>query len=48
MCVIIEFSDNKPEEITKELLSKAEDHNKHGGGIAWIEGDRYYGKKECT
>ena len=39
MCVIIEFSDNKPEEITKELLSNAESHNKHGGGIAWIEGD---------
>ena len=45
MCVIIEFSDNKPEEITKELLSKAEDHNKHGGGIAWIEGDKVLWEK---
>ena len=37
MCVIIEFQDNKPEEISKELLQSAEDHNRHGGGIAWID-----------
>ena len=37
MCVILEFQDNKPEEISKELLKSAEAHNKHGGGIAWID-----------
>tara|TARA_R110000824_G_scaffold8714_1_gene39390 strand:+ start:3043 stop:3984 length:942 start_codon:yes stop_codon:yes gene_type:complete len=34
MCVIMKFTDSLPK---KEMLEQAEDMNKDGGGIAWIE-----------
>ncbi len=39
MCVILEFNGSKPEHVSGNILKEAEEGNKDGGGIAWIDGD---------